>query len=720
MPRAAPVTCTDSALRVDTVAGAASDPGRLLMNQIIGQSPIGIAVVDFDGVYIEVNSAYCATYGYTRDELLGRSFLMVFPAAEGASVLALHQHYLAVGGDLKGEWSVLRRDRTPLDIISESVRVPGNDGRTCRVVYVVDITNRKRIEVAQQSSRFFLQSVLDGLAAHVCVLDEAGVVVMVNQPWRDFASANGGQAEGLQEGASYLRVCERAAQAGSPAERQSAMDFLALLRDILAGRRLQFQVEYPCHSPTEQRWFLARVSRIEDGGKPRVVVAHDNVSAIKQVQQALRDREAALLDLAASIPGAMFRLQHRRDDSWHFVYFSPGIEALFGVTAAQACGDICALLDHIVPADKAMLATAAQCAEAHGGLWEHEFRIVDSSEPVKWIHVKAQPKGDQHGERVWTGVLTDVSERKCIEAELQASETTYRTLFETVPQGIVYHGLDGRLTSANPAAQRILGLSLNQLCGRDAVDPSWDILSEDGSAFPAAQLPAMQALLTGRSVSDTVMGVNVPDRGRVWILANATPLFSEGSLDQVYTSFEDISQRVHLSQELARQANTDHLTNAANRRHLTDRLGAEFERTRRHPALCCSVLALDIDNFKRINDRWGHAVGDAMLVHVTRLMRLETRSVDMVARTGGEEFTLLLPDTEVDEAMALAERLRCRIEATPLDHGANPITITVSIGVGRILAVDGSPDAVLVRADHALYEAKAAGRNTIRAAPEAV
>ena len=105
-----------------------------------------------------------------------------------------------------------------------------------------------------------------------------------------------------------------------------------------------------------------------------------------------------------------------------------------------------------------------------------------------------------------------------------------------------------------------------------------------------------------------------------------------------------------------------------------------------------------------------------MLVHVTQLMRTETRLHDVVGRSGGEEFTLLLPDTDTDTdaAVALAERLRFRVEHTPTRHEGQPITITVSIGVSVMSAADVSTDDVLARADHALYEPKHSGRNAVR------
>jgi len=706
---AAPETAV--AVRPPTVGPDDSDRG--LMEQIFGQSPVGIAVIDFEGRYQSVNPAYCATYGYPSEDLLGHSFLMVLAPARREQMLALHQAFLTTGGELRGEWEVVRSDGTPLHVIIESVRVPGDDGRGRRLVYVVDITQRKLMEQALDESQSFLQELIDGLTAHICVLDGTGTVVAVNRSWRDFASANAGQAECVHEGASYLQVCERAASAPGP-DGQDAERFLGLLRDVLGGRRQQFQFEYPCHSPTEQRWFVARVARIEGSDPPRVGVAHDSVTALKLVQEAVRQREAALQDLAASIPGALFRMAHDESGGWRFVYVSSGIEALIGITAAQACLDINAVQGCVLPEDLAAYDASLRAASARDGVWEHEFRVLPRDGQVKWIHTRAQPGQADQGDPIWTGVLTDVTERKRIEALLQTSEATYRTLFETAPQGVMYHDLHGRITSANPAALRMLGLSPDQLLGRTPTNPHWDVIHEDGSVFPGDQHPALQVLSGSQPSAEAVMGVNVPGQDRVWIALHATPLFTEGRIDQAYASFEDITQRVRLTQELARQATTDFLTGAANRRKLMDCLGTEFERIRRHPSLQCGVLAIDLDLFKAVNDRWGHHAGDAVLVSVTQMMRQETRSLDLVSRTGGEEFIVLLPDTGAEAAVALAERLRRRVEVTPVRHGPQTIAISVSIGVSVITAADTQVDAVLVRVDRALYEAKSAGRNTVR------
>ncbi len=439
---------------------------------------------------------------------------------------------------------------------------------------------------------------------------------------------------------------------------------------------------------------------------------HD-VSTLEHTQETLRRSESLLRDLAASIPGVMFRMVREPSGALRYSYMSPGVQALFGVSVEEACADRGALLERMLPEDRAALDAGVEAATARGAGWELEFRIRNAQGQMRWFQTRARPTPTPEGQMVWTGVSLDITERKEAEQALKASEQTLRTLFETVPQGVVYQDTQGRITSANPAAQRILGLTLAQLQGRDSLDPRRQAVREDGSDFPGEEHPAMRALRTGQPVHDVVMGLTVPGRGPVWIHVSATPLLAGGVVHSVYSTFEDITRSVQLSQELRRQATTDDLTGVANRRSLMEHLKGEVQRIARHPELHCSVLALDIDRFKDVNDRWGHAAGDALLVHLARLMLETVRQVDVVGRTGGEEFTLLLPDTAPGAAQALAERLRQRVQATPLHHEGRIIAITVSIGVSAVLPTDERVDAVLVRADRALYRAKNAGRNAV-------
>ena len=688
---------------------------------LIQHAPVGIALIDADGLFKSVNPAYCAIYGYGATELLGSSVTRLLPAAQHDALLARHRAFLQDNQPLDVEWEVLRRDGRMLTVLGQSVRVPGPDGRPNRLVCVVDISQRKQAECALQSSQQFLHSVLDGLTAHVCVLDAQGNIIAVNRAWRAFALANGAAGGAVLPSYNYLSVCDNAAAAPTPTDATGGdpATFAAQLREVLAGRSAGFQADYPCDTPAGQLWFLGRVSPIAGSQPLQAVVAHDNVTALKQAQDTLRQSQALMLDMAASIPGAVFRLRHARDGRWHFTYVSPGIDDLFALTPAQVCGDIRALGTRILPEDLPAHDAAIRNAVATGSAFEQEYRIRLPDGSLKWVHCKAVPKPGANPVDEWTGMLTDVSGRKQMESVIKASEERYRTLFETVAQGVVYQDAQGRITSANPAAQRILGLTLAQLQGHHAIDPSWQALHEDGQPMAADAHPATQALHTGMPVSNVVMGLNLPGRGRTWLLVNAMPLQRNGRVDEVYASFEDITERVLLSQELKLQASTDFLTGAANRRSLMQRLGLEFDRVQRLSGYGCAVLAVDLDLFKQVNDTWGHAAGDAVLQHAAALMRQVTRQHDLVARSGGEEFTLVLPDTGVDDAQALAERLRDWLQTQPVQHQGRPLMVTVSIGVGLIEPADANVDAVLARADNALYQAKSAGRNRVCLAPAA-
>jgi two-component system cell cycle response regulator len=162
-------------------------------------------------------------------------------------------------------------------------------------------------------------------------------------------------------------------------------------------------------------------------------------------------------------------------------------------------------------------------------------------------------------------------------------------------------------------------------------------------------------------------------------------------------------------------ATTDPLTRVLNRRALLDRLNAEVDRARRYDS-GLSLLLLDVDFFKHINDTAGHLAGDSVLRQLGTLLADAMRKVDVVARYGGEEFVAILPQTSHDGAVAFAERLRERIAAQQFIVGADhTVHLTVSIGIATFPSarVDSTED-LFARADEALYRAKSAGRNQVR------
>ncbi len=202
----------------------------------------------------------------------------------------------------------------------------------------------------------------------------------------------------------------------------------------------------------------------------------------------------------------------------------------------------------------------------------------------------------------------------------------------------------------------------------------------------------------------------------LYLAIDAGPIYDEaGRLVAVVETLRDMTAQKQAQDELQRLATRDGLTSVANRRSFDDTLNTEWRRASRE-SRALSLLMIDVDYFKRYNDTFGHQGGDDCLRRVAEAMtRVVKRASDSVARYGGEEFAILMPATEPEGALIVAERIRAAVEALDLPHPASDVAphVTVSIGVASMAASNTSelPAKLIASADAALYRAKHAGRN---------
>ncbi|WP_196279166.1 GGDEF domain-containing protein [Catellatospora vulcania] len=192
---------------------------------------------------------------------------------------------------------------------------------------------------------------------------------------------------------------------------------------------------------------------------------------------------------------------------------------------------------------------------------------------------------------------------------------------------------------------------------------------------------------------------------------------SRGELRQLATAFNQMADRIaERRAELTDLAVTDALTELPNRRHMRSSLTRELQRARRE-GRPLGLVILDLDHFKAVNDEYGHLAGDAVLRRVGEVLKRELRSSDVAGRPGGEEFAVLLPDTGRDAAMAIAERLRAALAKETVRHRDRTVTFTASFGVVSFPDDGQDAEALVQRADDALYAAKRAGRDQVQAPP---
>ena len=190
----------------------------------------------------------------------------------------------------------------------------------------------------------------------------------------------------------------------------------------------------------------------------------------------------------------------------------------------------------------------------------------------------------------------------------------------------------------------------------------------------------------------------------------------ENLQQQVAVATEELRQQKEAAEMLAR---VDALTGVASRRAFTERAELEIQRALRYRQPLCVVM-VDLDRFKRVNDTYGHSVGDAVLVAFAQAIMHEVREVDMVGRLGGEAFAVLLPGIAGEEAMRVAERMRLAVEKRELMVGGQPLRFTASFGVAEFDGIELNMAGLLARADSALYHAKHTGRNRVVFADDAI
>ncbi|MGZ8224060.1 MAG: GGDEF domain-containing protein, partial [Methylobacter sp.] len=173
---------------------------------------------------------------------------------------------------------------------------------------------------------------------------------------------------------------------------------------------------------------------------------------------------------------------------------------------------------------------------------------------------------------------------------------------------------------------------------------------------------------------------------------------------------------LHLRNQLTYMAHHDPLTGLVNRRHMLNWLDDELKRCKRYQRQLC-IIMFDVDHFKHFNDEYGHAAGDAVLIALGELLPQIVREVDLACRYGGEEFLLLLPETDLNKAMLVAENLRERVAALKIDcEGITLPQVTCSLGVSSYPGHGMKEEELLRTADAALYSAKNSGRNKVMAA----
>lgn len=344
--------------------------------------------------------------------------------------------------------------------------------------------------------------------------------------------------------------------------------------------------------------------------------------------------------------------------------------------------------------------------------------LSDESVGVEAVRQGAQDyiiKGELSGRLLKRSICYAI-ERKRIAIGLKASENKLQTIASVLGEGLLVVDAAGRLTFMNSEAEKLLGWRQQELYGRIVHDVihHHDAL---GNEVDRSDCPIFRTTLTGCHSRVDEDAFIKKDGSFLSVSYVATPLTDNNIVTGSVTVFHDITERKQLIAALEKanellflQATTDTLTGIHNRLKFNELLKAEVQRTKRY-GKPLSLIMFDIDYFKRVNDTHGHQAGDYVLREIAKIISEHLRKTDMFARWGGEEFMVLVPDNDIEQAAMLAEKLRSVVER---HYFGEHLRMTASFGVTGFCQ-DDSLEAFANKADEALYRAKKNGRNRVEA-----
>jgi diguanylate cyclase (GGDEF)-like protein/PAS domain S-box-containing protein len=417
-----------------------------------------------------------------------------------------------------------------------------------------------------------------------------------------------------------------------------------------------------------------------------------------------------------NVPLVVFSYAYRSPDDHGFTYANPQTKRLLGMSPAELTRRPGGLRLH--PDDVEVFDERVLRVMAAGGVVDAQVRVLMKSSQARWVHIAAWPQRKEKAAAVYSGVILDIHSHK--KSESEHIETLERMEEAQDIAKLGWYDLNAKDRVIDLTSEFADHLGLPFTVGGRVRGAEFDRYREAFiNAIHPEDRPRYLKIIEDKTWRRAEFDYRVITRkNEIKHLCSRIQrtVDKKGKRIRDFAVILDVTERKRLEEELRAQAATDPLTGVPNRRSFDAAARREVERARRY-AKPFAVIALDIDHFKRVNDTHGHDIGDEVLKSMTKTALEKLRVTDVLARLGGEEFSMLLPETALDAAVTLAERLRAAIQKTPIATPKGTLNITVSLGVAGFALSETTIDAALKRADDALYRAKHNGRNRVEVAP---
>ncbi|WP_373036122.1 diguanylate cyclase [Sulfurimonas sp.] len=303
----------------------------------------------------------------------------------------------------------------------------------------------------------------------------------------------------------------------------------------------------------------------------------------------------------------------------------------------------------------------------------------------------------------WAGSFM---ERQIALDELSLAKKRFEMIFENNASGIMLVDESCQIVMVNKRLCDIVGFSKEELIGQNSrtfhiASTTYETMTDNFAKIKNDSYEKIEYQLKRK------------DSRQIWCEFFGSSIELTKNTQGVIWSILDITTQKELQNRLEAQATTDYLTELYNRRHFAERLEEELSRIKRNKNATASLMMFDLDRFKQINDTLGHLAGDEVLKKFADILRDNSRKTDIAGRIGGEEFALILPNTEIQNALILANKIKDEVSNQSIVIDGISVNVTVSIGLTDLTFDDMNCDSAFARADNALYRAKENGRNRV-------
>lgn len=659
-----------------------------LLRQIMRSTHDCMKILELDGSIRWVNAESQRRLGLqTFQQLVGAPWLDFWGNEDRpAAIAALKNARAGHQGRFEGYFRTTSGEDSWWDVSITPIKGATGEPEALLVVSR-NITDRKLAEAEVRQKSRHLQMIVNNVPALIAYLDAKGYYQWINYAYQSWYGLS---AEDMVGRHWYNVLAEQVGE-------EYAQQLLPHVEAVLTGVPQSFEAVHQFRKKRHSLMLSYSPDLDKDGCLRGFVVLSTNVTEQREAQEELIASQERFRTLAEALPSIVWTSTPEGEID----YLSDRFRDITGLTLKDGEGSNWVQVIH--PDDLPDLIEQWQHVLKNGTPFDEKYRIRQNDGSYRWYLARALPQRNENGEIIrWVGATADIHQQVLSENALRQSERRYRLLFEDNPLPMwTYDSETLRFLSVNDKAVRDYGYSREEFLSMRVSD-----------IRPREDLPHVMSLLHASGAGEAAgpFRHRKKDGTIFWVEVTGHDTSQENGNVQKLVVAQDVTERVHLNEELLRRAGHDPLTGLPNRTLLADRFQQACARAdRRHHKT--ALLAIDFDHFKQINDTFGHQVGDEFLKVATQRIRARLRSSDTLARLGGDEFIAIADEiTSFEACTTIARNL---MEALQESFNVMDVQLQPTISLGLAIYPDDGDnlDDLLRVADYGLYEAKRAGRN---------